>query len=88
MCAPLSCVKYVIDWSECLKVENSRMVGLALEQLEDSLLSHISVSKHYSSDQYNAMPYSNDQSTLHAGLDKAMLAHLTPEPEEADCISV
>lgn len=64
------------------------MVGLALEQLESSLLSHVSVNKHYSSDQYHAMPTGNDQSTLHAGLDKAMLAHLTPEPEEVDYISV
>jgi hypothetical protein len=76
-----------------LQVENSRMVSLAWEQLEQSLLSQENVNKHYSSDRYNITSYNSmknsDRNNLHSGLNQAMLADLThDEDDDADCISV
>ena len=75
------------------QVENSRMVSLAWEQLEQSLLSQENVNKHYSSDRYNITSYNSmknsDRNNLHSGLNQAMLADLThDEDDDADCISV
>jgi len=72
-----------------LQVENFRMMSLAWQQLEESLLSYSNVSKDFSSDRYNVTSYQEDRSKLYSGLDQSMLAELTQDDDdEGDCMSV
>jgi hypothetical protein len=66
------------------------MIGLAWQQLEQSLLNQKQVDGHFSSDRYNAVSYQSDRGKQYSGLvNKDMLADLTHyDEDDADCISV